>query len=66
LTHLIEVRIIQKPTQQVAEYTQHRFLVQAVKSPETGDKQDAKLVWERADKKNMTGRKAVLPFTRNI
>jgi len=48
-----EVQIIQKPMQKAAEYTQHRFLVQALKSPETGDKQDAKLVWERADKKNM-------------
>jgi len=44
------IQIIQKPMNQAALYTQHRFLVQSVKSDETGPNQNVKAVWERADK----------------
>jgi len=58
-----EVQIIQKPMQQSAEYTQHRFLVQGVRSPSSDQKQDAKAVWEQVDKASIQEKRLGVFFT---
>jgi len=60
-----QIQIIQKPMNQAAAYSQHRFLVQSVRSDETGPNQNVKAVWERIDKAQIQEQRLGVVFSSN-